>query len=178
MKLLAVVAYGAAVVSCFPNPMIPNTKAADAPSSNATSFLQPRAPNQLYGQAVTAAREAGVSLEPNQYHYFMACGQGHNTWAEFSNGINLIRTRPRPNGRMTADRAREDQQAWEYSQSQVKGYTGCDHVGFLVGEVAKSGWVGENLVFKGQLHYVVPNSSPARWLRKTLTTAEIPGSLT
>ncbi|KAK1558123.1 uncharacterized protein LY79DRAFT_692336 [Colletotrichum navitas] len=173
MKLIVTVVYSAAIASCFPNPMPPSTKTAAAPIYNAPTFLRARAPDprqELYQRAVeaqTAARQP--RLEPNHYYYFIACGRGDNTWAEFKDGIDLRIPRPQPKeGRPPLPetpselRAKKDEAAWKNGQKRVKEKTGCDHVGFVVGEVAKPGVFTQKLLFKAQLYYVVPVSSPSR----------------
>ncbi|KAK1976460.1 hypothetical protein LZ30DRAFT_692847 [Colletotrichum cereale] len=156
MKLLVTVAHVAAVVLCLPSPVTPNAKAVAAPVPNAPAFLQARDP------------------DPRQELYKQP---GGNTWGEFKDGVNLIK----PNT-PSEPRARKDQQVWENSQKRVKEKTGCDYLGFLVGEVGKAGGLTGKLLFKAQLHYVVPVSSPsgthkgAKWQRRTLEGRTLKGN--
>ncbi|KAK1975279.1 hypothetical protein LZ30DRAFT_693711 [Colletotrichum cereale] len=203
MKLLAMVAHGAALALCSPLSMVNDTKAAAAPGSDA--FLQarasdfgPNAPEELYYQAVKARKAAGApSLEPNRWYYFMSCGLPENTQAGSKDGVTLIKPRPPPKqGRPPLAesedelRAKKDEPVWKSAQQQVKEQTGCDHVGFVVGKLmttwAWPSFPSERWVFSAELHYVEPYStvkkktndlSVAMWTSKTLSTAEIPGNL-
>ncbi|KAK1953504.1 hypothetical protein LY78DRAFT_687023 [Colletotrichum sublineola] len=203
MKLLALVAYGAAVVSCFSIPFIPNAAAA-TPGSDVSSELHARAPNigpdarkKLYQQAVKAQKAANAKpLKSGKWYYFMSCGLPENTRAGSKNGITFIKPRPPPKkGRPPLAEsedeviARKEERIWKTAQEQVKKQTRCDHVGFVVGTVANVGtWFSPQYQFFAQLHYVEPEPTiqttgknkgllVAKWRNKDLTTTKIPGDL-
>ncbi|KAK1984761.1 hypothetical protein LZ30DRAFT_710655 [Colletotrichum cereale] len=209
MKLLAFFAYGAAVTLCYSHPKASDTKADAAPDSDALSFFQGRASNiepdvtepdvteQLYEQAVQAQKAANAPrLKANRWYYFMSCGLPENTQAGSKDGISLLKPRPltkegRPPPPESEEEltAKKQEKQWKSAQQRVKEQTGCEHVGFVIGQITKAadaGFFSKPSIFTAQLHYVEPHQNPkyvgdklwlAKWAEETLRAGQIPGDL-